>query len=316
MPHSVSILIPTHNRADLLPQTLASVRNIRIPAGISVELVVVANACTDSSAAVARASTAAFPFPAKVVEEPQPGLNFARDRGVRESSHEIIAFIDDDVLLDPQWLEGLLEVYANHPADIVGGRVDLWWDAVPEPPWFSERVAMLLSRLNLGDEISERTAPNEIIGANFTYKRALLASVGGFRADLGRRGGSLLGGEETEWVSRALANGHRLFYAPRAALKHWVAPKRITPAYLDANAYSMGLTLVAVKGRFGLAQAARSLVGFAILSCTNFPREVLARIRRDDRAYWSARIGRLVGNGGFVGALRRLRGLPIEGKAA
>ena len=105
MIHSVSILIPTHNRAEVLRQTLGSFSGLCIPASLDVELVVVANACTDSTVDVCRGSIAGLPIPARYVEEPQAGLSVARNRAIAETTAgEFAASLGAGIYFDFPWL--------------------------------------------------------------------------------------------------------------------------------------------------------------------------------------------------------------------
>src|SRR5215213_8586848 len=103
---SVSILIPTHNRRDVLVRTIESLRQLRVPPGVEVELVVVANACTDDTVAMVNCEAASMRIPISCVVEPEPGLSIARNRCIAQARHEILAFLDDDVWVEPGWLEG------------------------------------------------------------------------------------------------------------------------------------------------------------------------------------------------------------------
>jgi glycosyltransferase involved in cell wall biosynthesis len=258
MQPSVSILIPTHNRAAGLAQTLETVRAVRVPAGCAVELLVIANACIDNTGEIVERMAAGFSYPVRVIDEPAVGLSHARNRGIRESRSEILAFLDDDVGLDPGWLEGLLEGFAfptqGKPVEIVAGAVTLWWRDVERPAWLETRSEHLLSCAHYGDQIIELKSPGLAIGANLAFRRSVMEDVGTF-APLGRSGKNIFGGEETEFLDRALKAGHRMFYAPRAALRHLVAPHRIEPAYLSKAAFANGVTRAFMRNPFTTSSA-------------------------------------------------------------
>ncbi len=95
------------------------------------ELLVIANACTDNTREVVETMMTQFTFPVRVIEEPAVGLNHARNLAVREAAWDTLAFLDDDVGLEPGWLEGILEAFefptGGRPVDIVAGAVKLWW---------------------------------------------------------------------------------------------------------------------------------------------------------------------------------------------
>jgi glycosyltransferase involved in cell wall biosynthesis len=261
MIRSVSILIPTHNRAEILEQTLDSLIALRLPSSIDVDLLVVANACKDSTVDVCHASFPRLPLPARCVEEPQPGLSIARNRAVAETTGEICAFVDDDVCVSPQWLEAMIATYNHYPADIVGGKVELWWAVVQRPDWLDPDLEGFLSRLDHGTEVVEIFAPKNIVGANFSFKRQVYEVTGPFRADLGRIGMDLLSTEETEFCDRAVKQGARIFYSPEMQLKHWVAPQRVTVEYLMGVSRGFTRGRLRAKPYFGPKQFIRSFFG-------------------------------------------------------
>jgi len=261
----VSILIPTHNRVALLKRTLQSLLALEIPAGIAVEIIVIANACTDATADVSREVQGAENCRIRVVDEPRPGLNRARTRGVAAASSELIAFLDDDVWVEAGWLDALLSAARNLPAQVFAGRVTLEWET-GRPAWASPDVERLLSINDLGGETKELAGSNQLVGANFAIRRSVFEKVGGFQPGLDRCGTDLLSGGESELVWRALSAGNRLFYVPAMAVRHWVPAARATVKHLKALAFGRGRSRVALdrKGsrehvlasaRLGIAQA-------------------------------------------------------------
>ena len=333
---SASVLIPTHNRSELLGRTLASLAGVRRPAGWDLEVVVVANNCGDDTVAVAERGLARLreawgdlaaagddlqnPPPAGgdagsgggvrawVVEEPEPGLNPARNRAVRESRGEVCLFLDDDVRLDAGWLEGMREGFDRLGADIVGGRVTLWWDVVQRPDWLPDSADSLLSANDGGSEAAELSSSTGLIGANFGFRRRVYDAVGGFRAGLDRVGDSLMGGGETEFVGRALREGFAGYYVPGAWVEHWVAPERLERRYLVGVAYGGGLARVLMKPAFPLPVAARTVAGHAWLAGSAGLKMALARLAGRKRAELSAACLSAVGRGGLAGVRRRWSG--------
>lgn len=251
MIRSVSILIPTHDRCEILERSLQSLERLELPRTVSVEAVVVANACSDATEAVVRKRAAAAPFPLRLLREPTPGLNPARNAGVRAAEGEILAFLDDDAFVEPGWLHGLLAAFERHPADLVAGRVSLWWEAVARPDWVSDAVERLLSRLDLGDETRPLPRPETLVGANFAVRREVADAVGDFAPNLDRSGRELLSGGDTEFAIRAERAGYRLYYAPAMAVRHRVEPGRLARPHLDRLARGRGRTAVVLAGMTG-----------------------------------------------------------------
>ncbi|MCL4708217.1 glycosyltransferase family 2 protein [bacterium] len=244
----VSILIPTHNRASILKRTIESLAAVETPRGIEVELIVVANACTDDTLQVIDRMQSTLAFPVRCVEQPEASLNLARNRCIAEAKGEILAFLDDDVWVEREWLKSLIEIYESKPADLLAGRVTLWWEAVSEPSWSSLSVETLLSRLDYGDRVIELQKA-KVAGANFAFRREVVERVGGFAAGLDRAGEDLLSGGDTEFVIRALSSGFRLFYVPTMSVRHWIPPYRTSIKYLSELARSRGRTRVAIAAK-------------------------------------------------------------------
>ncbi len=311
MPEFVSILIPTHNRRDLLLRALESLRHIIIPPDTTVELLIIANGCSDDTVASVSQIAPTMPFQTRCVIEPNLSLTHARNRAMAEAASDIFAFLDDDVWVEKNWLVGILDVFHSRPADIVAGPVELWWEAVERPAWLSKRSANLLSCVYHGEKIMELKKPGLALGANFAVRRTVYQSIGNF-ANLGRRGNEIIGGEETEFIARALAAGHRMFYAPDATIKHWVAPKRITLQYLSAAAYGNGLA----RSFIPFNPARRSVTFYVTENAYRVAvytyLEFCARFWHLRGAAIDYRIRRMTSYGVIVGAFRRYRGLPAD----
>lgn len=233
-----SILICTYNRAEILAQTLEGLSKLRFPAGRPAEVVLVANACRDNTEQVGREWAARMPVPMKVVVEPEPGLSVARNRAVREAAHDILIFTDDDVLVDQGWVLALLDIYdtRGERVGVVGGRVELWWQAVQRPDWLPKKYEWLLAGHDGGDEVRELDGPH-LFGANFSFRREVFDRAGPFRKDLGRKGNSLGTLEESVFMSGAIRAGYRIFYTPHAHVKHWVLPERVNQKWFEKLLY-------------------------------------------------------------------------------
>ena len=108
----------------------------------------------------------------------------------------------------------------------------------------THRSEHLLSSVDFGDQVRELFTAGEAVGANFAIRLCVLADVANFRTDMDRRGRAVLAGGDTYFILQALKTGHRMFYAPRAAIKHWVAPERVTLPYLSRVAYANGLARI------------------------------------------------------------------------
>lgn len=307
----VSILIPTHNRAALLRRTLDSVSRLRIPLGTECECIVVANACTDDTEHVTAGIAATFPMPLRCAPEPRAGLGAARNRAVREAAGDVLALIDDDVDLDQGWLEALADGAAAGGADVFAGRIDLWWEAVPRPAWLTPGMEMLLSCLDRGPEAIDLARP-DVIGANFAFTRHAYECCGPFREDIDRIGAALLGGGETYFARAAQRRGMRIRYLPGMFARHWVAPHRVEPPYLCAVSTGNAISILLMKQRYTLLDAARTMVIGLARIATHALLLPAARVIGRHGAAMNHRVRIAIGRGQLVGAWRRLRDGPLR----
>ena len=300
------MIIPTHNRAELLSQSLESIAQLDIPAGTTVELLVIANACTDQTVQMCQAAISNMPFLMRCVVEPRAGASQARNRALAEARGDILAFLDDDVWVERGWLVGLLEVFNQYPGDVVGGKVTLWWQAVEKPPWLAHRSEHLLSSVDYGQQVRELFTGGDAISANLAIRRCVLKDVKSFRTDLDRQGRTVLAGGDTYFITQALKSGHRMFYAPRAAIRHWVTPERVTLPYLSRAAYANGLARIQMADHLSAAKAlkltAENALKFGLYSFI----EMLCAAVGSQRGRINHRIRRMTSLGILI-ALRKSR---------
>lgn len=309
MRRSVSILIPTHDRAEILGRSLESLRALHLVGGVAVEAVVIANACSDATEETVREKMDSFPFPLRLATEPVPGLNLARNAGARVAQGEILAYLDDDAFVEAGWLEGLLAAFEGSTADLVAGKTVLWWEEVDRPSWSSPAVEQLLSRIDLGPHPMELPRPSQLVGANFAVRRRVVEDLGGFAPHLDRVGTGLLSGGDTDFALRAHRAGYELYYSPDMAVAHWVAPSRLSQAYLNRLARARGRTRVLLSETSG----ARRRLAWLKTGCSQIVHgaweELRWRIAGDPARAVAGRLTRMRGIG-TVGAVPRSSARP------
>ncbi len=304
---SVSILIPTYNRASVLCEALESLRSITLPDNCRVELIVIANACTDGTPSMVQQLSAGMPFPMRCVEESCAGLSHARNRAVREATGDILAFLDDDVAVDKDWLVGLLDVFESQYADIVAGKVTLSWRDVDRPNWMTTRSEHLLSCTDYGYEVRELRKAGLAVGANFAFHVRVAAAIGPFFSHMGHLGLPTLRGDETHFIGRALRSGYRMFCAPRASLIHYVSKERITPSYLCKVAFSNGVARPFLNPKLDVGAVLYLLLKNALRVLAYLLLETASFILLQRRSYIHHRIRRNSSAGTVLGAIRYLQ---------
>jgi len=186
------------------------------------------------------------------------GLSGARNSGVAAARGDIVAFLDDDAVAAPDWLESLLAPYADANVIGVGGAI--------EPQWLEGRPRFMPDEFDWVVGCTYRGMPvgrgpvRNLIGANMSLRRTVLEAVGGFRTDVGRIGTRPLGCEETELCIRARHRlpGRELIYEPRARVRHRVPPERAGWSYFRARCWSEGLSKALVARSVGRADGLAS----------------------------------------------------------
>lgn len=233
----ISVVIPTYNRASTLRRTLDSFYALDGLDGVPCEVIVVDNNSSDDTPDVVR-SFAGPPAPRYVFEARQ-GLSHARNRGAAEAHGDVVALLDDDVILDKAWLTALHRCFEETGAHAVGGPSYLILEA-EAPPWMGADFRRYLSEVNLGAERRPAGDGRNLFGLNLAIKRKAIEICGGFRDALGRKGGQLLCGEERDLLRRIRAEGGKIYYEPNAVVGHLVGPERLTWEYFIRLAVGAG----------------------------------------------------------------------------
>jgi glycosyltransferase involved in cell wall biosynthesis len=218
---SLTVAVCTRDRRADLGRSLNALLRVRAstPPGLEqFEILVVDNAPSDGGT---QRLVSTLPG-VRYAREPKPGLNFARNRALRESAAEMLAYIDDDVIVDDGWLDGLHAAWAgNRDAAFFTGPIlpqELVSDAqvlFEERGGFSHNFAK--TRLNPEDKVRDRYYYG--FGCNMVVKRQAVLEIGGFdeALDTGR---PLPGGGDLDIGYRLLRAGHPLVSDPRLLVFH------------------------------------------------------------------------------------------------
>lgn len=245
---TATVLIATFNRADLLDQTLTSLRALRVRPGRTWDAIIVDNNSTDATRHVVERHARDFPVQLRYFLETRQGRSSALNTGIGHSGGGVIAMTDDDVLVDAGWLDAACDAL-NGPDETVayaGGPVRPLWEITP-PAWLDLERGDLWGTIaiqNHGDRQfvyeEERRVP---LGANMAAKRSLFDRIGGFKADLGRTSGRLVLGQEVpEWLLRARAAGYRGLYVPQMQVHHHIPASRLTRSYFKRWWFGKGVS--------------------------------------------------------------------------
>ena len=245
----ITVAICTHNRADMLHDSLETLLAMDRAADCTFDILVVDNNSTDATPEVARRYAAAHPDLISVFRETNVGVVHARNAAFRLARGDVIAFMDDDVLVDCDWLVNMAEFLRNNSdAACVAGRISGRYEG-GRPDWLDSSPAWLnleglYSVTDYGEEDRELTFPEIPIGANMAIRRDVVDRIGGFATSLGRKGRSLLSKEESEFFFRAKQAGFKTRYASRARLVHRIPAERCNRKWILRRFYWEGISQV------------------------------------------------------------------------
>ena len=259
-PPRISVVIATRDRRDNLARCLAALASCGAGFSPSWQAIVVDNGSIDGTADLLGKYVAQGDLPLDVIVERRVGLAVARNAGLVRARGEIIAFTDDDCLVEPDWLTRIDDAYRTiEPADAIGGWVGLH-DPADLPT--SIRTARDAAWIEDGTH-----ALTHLIGCNFSARAAAFRRVGMFDPRLGA--GSLArSAEDLDLFHRMLRLGLRLRFDPTIRILH--AHGRRDPIALRdlQDGYVMGRGALYAKhilagDRSVLIQAAREVIDLA-----------------------------------------------------
>ena len=239
----LSLIIPTHNRSERLIAALESVIRQDLPAA-DWECVVVSNNSTDDT--VARFGDFAARYPGlnlRLVTEDGPGVSYARNRGIAETSAPLLVFIDDDERINPGFLRAYADFFDAHPdAVVAGGRIIAEY-VTGRPAWLSKYTEMPIANpMDFGDAVRPFPAGRVPGGGNMAFRRSAALRYGGFDPSLGRVGRMLIGGEENDFFERLMRGGETCWYVPGAVMWHIIPPEKLPESYFRRLCYNVGVS--------------------------------------------------------------------------
>ena len=240
---TITIIIPTFNRPDLLRATLASTTTQTLPAG-EFDILVVDNAGTEATKTLADEFDEKSAISVRYVFEPQTGLHYGRHRGARETDAEILVYVDDDIEAPPGWLEKLIAPFADTSVAMVGGKVLPKWQSAA-PDFFDEKLKGSLSLLDFGDKpLDMPRSSGGPFGCNMAIRKSVLIESGGFHPDgmADKKRIWYRGDGETGLFHKLVESGHTVRYEPEAWLYHVIPASRCTPEYFLQRKRNQGIS--------------------------------------------------------------------------
>jgi GT2 family glycosyltransferase len=195
----VSVIVPTHNRGDLLAETLAALVSQPFD---SREIICVNDASTDDTAAV----LASFGDDIQTIDVDFRCPAKTRNAGAAAARGEYLLFIDDDCLAPPDWIGTMVQHFEGEACSALAGGID-----AQHMETRAERYQHYRMRLILGDHPKAVTACPVV---NFLISREAFEAVGGFSEIFE------FGLEDWEFCHRLTQQGYRIRYTPEVKVRH------------------------------------------------------------------------------------------------
>jgi glycosyltransferase involved in cell wall biosynthesis len=230
----IEIILCTHNRCQTLMRALESAAALVLPEEVEWQVLVVDNCSRDKTHEVVDDFCRRHPGRFRYLFEGHPGKSYALNTAIREARGDVLAFMDDDVTVDANWLQNLTAALHDGKWAGAGGRVIPEWSC-PAPRWLSPKSKYAsgpLVQFDLGDEAGELFEPP--FGTNMAFRREMFEKYGNFLVELGPRPGSEIRNEDTEFGARLLSGRERLRYEPSAEVYHPVQEDRLRKEYFLA----------------------------------------------------------------------------------
>lgn len=239
----LSLIIATYNRAEQLMVTLDSVARQTLSAD-RWECIVVDNNSKDDTRQRVEAFAAEHPQLNIVYHlERNQGLSHARNAGIAKAQGDIIAFVDDDERIVPEFVEAYVELFdSKADAMSAGGKIVAEYPTGC-PEWMSRYTEQPIANpMDFGSEVKlfpKRRIPG---GGNMAMRRSVFEEVGVFNTNLGRTGGRLIGGEESDLFERMAERGMACYYVPRAVMYHIIPESKLQPDYFERLSDNTGIS--------------------------------------------------------------------------
>jgi GT2 family glycosyltransferase len=234
------------------------------------ELIVIDNNSKDNTKCVVEELKKSAELNVRYVFEEKQGLSYARNRGIKEAKEEIIAFTDDDVIVDKNWVNNIIKVFNENDVSCIGGKILPIWEK-PKPKWITADLYGYLALLDYGENPIYLDHPN-IWGANFIVKASMFRKYGGFETSIGRVPKKLYAGEETQFIRRLIDNGEKVLYIPDVVVHHLIPSNRMDKSYFCKWRFDQGELEAIVLGSY----TGRNIMGIPYYAIRCFLRGLLS----------------------------------------
>jgi glycosyltransferase involved in cell wall biosynthesis len=232
----ISICIITYKRPESLVRLLRTFQQftfIKCERPI-IELIVIDNDVIGNAANLCKTISLELNMEVKCFTEIQRGISYARNKAVESVSYDadFIAFIDDDEIAEPAWLDELLFTQERHNADVVTGCV-LPYFINNVPRWIQKGAFFERERYPTGQVLDWARTGNVLI------RRKIFDQIGKFDERF-----ALTGGEDTHFFMRVHRAGYKIVWSNEAVVYEWIPATRITTRWILQRAFRNGNSFI------------------------------------------------------------------------
>ena len=245
----ISVVVPTRNRAQSLRKLLITLEKQTLSQN-NYEILVIDNGSIDETGQLCAEYKTKFCNFQYLYNE-NPGLHIGRNMGYLQSKSEIIVFADDDIEVEPTWLEAISEGFKRHKDVVLIGGSDIPKYEEQPPQWVDElwrvqdndiKLLVDYSCIILGNREKEIN-PYYVFGCNFAVRKWILDKAEGFHPDGVPDDLLCFRGDGESYISNyILSNGLKTLFIPEASVYHAVTKNRMTIEYVKKIAYRNGIS--------------------------------------------------------------------------
>jgi len=235
----LSIIVCTYNREDLIEKCLTHLANQTCK---DFELVIVNNNSTDKTEEICKTFIQNHPGEnIRLVFEEKKGLCAARNCGIKNSTGEWLAYMDDDAFADSKYVENFFTFIASHPqARVCGGKITPYFES-KRPKWLSHYILPIVTTLDKGNKITFFKHRSYPVGANMLVHREMFAKYGMFDENIGFKGENrTISSDEKEFFLRFIGKEIQAYYLPNVCVEHWVPDSRLTQEFFVGQSLTIG----------------------------------------------------------------------------
>jgi GT2 family glycosyltransferase len=276
-----TIIVPTKNRSDAVLKLLDSLKKLRHLERTQPEIIIGDNDSSDNTWDALQRESRDFPVELRLIKVTTPGKSAVMNEAIRTARGRILAFLDDDVIVDPGWLEAIDHFLKNNHFLVAQGVI-----RVPSPEAEDPQTKRLLDRYHTISRLEygpEKQSLSSLNGANLVIFREVLDKIGYFDERLGP--GAAGTSEDVELARRIVRAGFKIGYIHDAIVYHRVDRARLTDEYFRSLHRRQGFSRFILENRGTVRIAAsllRSLLQYCIYSLFGGERK---RYRSKGRIY-------------------------------